>query len=283
MYDLILKGGRIYDGSGMPSFHGDIAIAMGDPAIGRISESADRVVNVGGLAVAPESSTFTPTSTRSCSWDPLGSSSHEHGVTTVVIGNCGLTLTPCKPADRDLLVGTFVRVEGMPRKVLETSIPWDWTTHAEYLQALERLPLGPNVVTFVGHCAVRQYAMGEESVEREATDGEITQMEELVREGMAAGAFGFSTNSNQSHFREDGKPVPSRSPASRKSPGCAASSARASAAWCNSPTARSPHPSMSRTSASGTTRFLQETRRPVDRRKHPPPLERAGPVAQAVK
>jgi N-acyl-D-aspartate/D-glutamate deacylase len=143
-------------------------------------------------------------------WDPLGSSSNEHGVTTVIFGNCGLTLTPCKPESRDALIGNFVRVEAMPRKSLNAGIPWEWTTHGEYLDALGRRPLGLNVATLVGHCAVRQYAMGEASVEREANDSEISEMEELVRQGLAAGAFGFSTNSNQSHFREDGKPVPSR-------------------------------------------------------------------------
>jgi N-acyl-D-aspartate/D-glutamate deacylase len=103
-----------------------------------------------------------------------------------------------------------VRVEGMPRHSLQAGIPWHWSTHGEFLDALSRRPLGLNVATLVGHCAVRQFAMGEASVEREGNDAEISQMEELVRQGMAAGAFGFSTNSNQTHFREDGKPVPSR-------------------------------------------------------------------------
>jgi N-acyl-D-aspartate/D-glutamate deacylase len=126
------------------------------------------------------------------------------------MGNCGLTLAPCKPESRDALIGTFVRVEDMPRACLQAGIPWEWTTHGEFLDALERKPLGLNVATLVGHCAVRQYAMGEASVEREANDSEIAEMEELVRQGMRAGAFGFSTNSNQRHYREDGKPVASR-------------------------------------------------------------------------
>jgi N-acyl-D-amino-acid deacylase len=211
MYDLILRGGRIYDGSGLPSFNGDVAIRDGKiAAIGRISESAERVLDVGGLAVAPGIIDFHTHFDAQLWWDPLASSSNEHGVTTVVTGNCGLTLAPCKPESRDALIGTFVRVEAMPRASLQAGIPWQWTTHGEYLDALERQPLGLNVATLVGHCAVRQDAMGEASVEREANDSEIAEMEELVRQGMAAGAFGFSTNSNQSHFREDGKPVPSR-------------------------------------------------------------------------
>ena len=211
MYELILKGGRIYDGSGLPSFLGDVAISNGRiQEIGRINESADRVIDVGGLAVAPGIVDFHTHFDAQFMWDGLGSSSPEHGVTTVVTGNCGLTLAPCKPEGRDALIGTFVRVEAMPRASLQAGIPWEWTTHAEYLQALERRRLGLNVATLIGHCAVRQYAMGEAAVEREANDAEITEMEELVRQGMAAGAFGFSTNSNQTHFREDGKPVASR-------------------------------------------------------------------------
>jgi N-acyl-D-aspartate/D-glutamate deacylase len=195
----------------MPSFLGDVAINDGRiVAIGRINQAANRVLDVGGLAVAPGIIDFHTHFDAQLLWDGLGSSSHEHGVTTVVTGNCGLTLAPCKPESRDALIGTFVRVEAMPRESLQAGIPWEWTTHGEYLAALKRRPLGLNVATLVGHCAVRQYAMGEASVEREANDAEIVEMEGLVRQGMAAGAFGFSTNSNQTHFREDGKPVPSR-------------------------------------------------------------------------
>jgi N-acyl-D-aspartate/D-glutamate deacylase len=211
MYDLILKGGRVYDGSGLPSFIGDVAISDGRIAeIGRINNAADRVLDVDGLAVAPGIIDFHTHFDAQIWWDPLASSSTDHGVTTVVTGNCGLTLAPCKPESRDALIGTFVRVEDMPRQTLQRGIPWEWTTHGEFLDALERRPLGLNVATLIGHCAVRQYAMGEASVEREANESEIAEMEELVRDGMRAGAFGFSTNANQRHFREDGKPVASR-------------------------------------------------------------------------
>ena len=211
MYDLILKGGRIYDGSGMPSFLGDVAISGGRiAAIGRINASADRVLDVGGLAVAPGIIDFHTHFDAQLWWDPLASSSVDHGVTSVVMGNCGLTLAPCKPDGRDALIGTFVRVEDMPRATLQTGIPWEWTTHSEYLDALEKRPLGVNVATLIGHCAVRQFAMGEAAVEREANDEEISEMEKLVCQGMTAGAFGFSTNANQRHYREDGKPVASR-------------------------------------------------------------------------
>ena len=211
MYDLVVKNGRIYDGSGLPSFLGDVAIENGRiAAIGRIKDPAAQVLDAAGLAVAPGLIDFHTHFDAQLMWDPLASSSSEHGVTTVVLGNCGLTLAPCKPEGRDALIGTFVRVEAMPRHALQAGIPWEWTTHGEYLSALERRPLAVNVATLVGHCAVRQYAMGEQAVERVANDGEISQMAQLVRDGMNAGAFGFSTNSNQTHFREDGKPVASR-------------------------------------------------------------------------
>ncbi|HSK31748.1 MAG TPA: amidohydrolase family protein [Candidatus Limnocylindria bacterium] len=211
MFDLILKGGRIYDGSGLPSFNGDIAISDGRiKEIGRINAAADQMLDISGLAVAPGIIDFHTHFDAQLWWDPLASSSNEHGVTSVVMGNCGLTLAPCKPESRDALIGTFVRVEDMPRQSLQSGIPWEWTTHGEFLDALARKPLGLNVATLVGNCAVRQYAMGEASVEREANDAEIAEMEELVRQGMRAGAFGFSTNANQRHYREDGKPVSSR-------------------------------------------------------------------------
>lgn len=211
MYDLLVKNGRIYDGSGLPAFLGDVAIQDGRiAAIGRINEPAVQVLDASGFAVAPGIIDFHTHFDAQLMWDPLASSSSEHGVTTVVLGNCGLTLAPCKPEGRDALIGTFVRVEAMPRQALQAGIPWEWTTHGEYLNALGRRPLAVNVATLVGHCAVRQYAMGEAAVERVANDREISQMAQLVRDGMHAGAFGFSTNSNQTHFREDGKPVASR-------------------------------------------------------------------------
>jgi N-acyl-D-amino-acid deacylase len=211
MYDLLIKNGRVYDGSGLPSFIADVAVRNGRiEGIGRINDNAAQVIEADGLAVAPGFIDFHTHFDAQLLWDPLGSSSNEHGVTTVVTGNCGLTLAPCKPEGRDALIGTFVRVEAMPRKTLEAGIAWEWTSHQEYMHALEKRPLGLNVATLVGHCAVRQYVMGEESVEREATEAEIRQMEEIVRQGLGSGAFGFSTNYNQTHYREDGKPVPSR-------------------------------------------------------------------------
>jgi len=210
MYDLVLKGGRIYDGSGMPSFNGDVAIENGKiVAIGRLNGGATRTLNVDGLAVAPG---FIDPHTHldaQLLWDPLGTSSCFHGVTSVVLGNCGLSLAPAKPENRESMIKSFVRVEAISRRVLEEGVEWKWTSTAEYLSTLGTR-LGINAAALIGHIAVRHYVMGEDAVERQATVEEIARMKQLVRQGMEAGAVGFSTNQNPRHIREDKKPVASR-------------------------------------------------------------------------
>src|SRR5215510_13656842 len=210
MYDIVLKGGRIYDGSGMPSFNGDVAVVGGEIVeIGRVNGGARRTLNVDGLALAPG---FIDPHTHldaQLFWDPLGTSSCFHGVTSVVVGNCGLSLAPAKPEDREAVIKSFVRVEAISRRVLEEGFEWKWTSTKEYLYVLGT-GLGINVAALVGHIAVRHYVMGEDAVEREATPDEIEQMQRLVRQGMESGAVGFSTNQNPRHMREDKKPVASR-------------------------------------------------------------------------
>jgi len=210
MYDLVLKGGRVYDGSGLPSFNADVGVAGGKIVeIGRLNGNARRTLIVDGLAVAPG---FIDPHTHldaQLLWDPLGTSSCFHGVTSVVIGNCGLSLAPAKPEHRDAVIKSFVRVEAISRRVLEEGIKWQWTTTAEYLSNLGTC-LGINAAALVGHIAVRHYVMGEDAVERKATPEEIEKMRSLVRQGMEAGAVGFSTNQNPRHVREDRKPVASR-------------------------------------------------------------------------
>ena len=209
-YDLIIKGGRIYDGSGLPSRSGDVAV-IGDRIVevGRVSGSAHRIIDAGGLAVAPGFIDFHTHMDAQLLWDPLATSSCFHGVTTLIPGNCGLSLAPCRPEDRDNIIGSFVRVEAMPSQVLRQAVKWEWTTFPEYLARL-RQKLGVNVAALVGHCALRQFVMGEESSERAATADEIEQMKDILREGLRAGAIGFSTNQNRRHMREDGRPIASR-------------------------------------------------------------------------
>src|SRR5512145_1761753 len=137
MYDLVLKGGRIYDGSGMPSYNADIAIHGGRIAeLGRLNGNARRTLDVDGLAVAPG---FIDPHTHldaQLLWDPLGTSSCYHGVTSVIVGNCGLSLAPAKVEDRDAVIKSFVRVEAISRRVLEEGVQWKWTSTGEYLDVL---------------------------------------------------------------------------------------------------------------------------------------------------
>ena len=209
-YDLLIKGGRVYDGSGMPSYFGDVALAGGRIVeVGRVSGSARRVVNADGLAVSPGFIDFHTHLDAQLLWDPIATSSCWHGITTVIPGNCGLTLAPCRPEDRENILGSFVRVEAMPFKVLREAVSWEWESFPEYLDCLDGR-LGVNVAALVGHCALRQFVMGEEACERAATPDEIARMKAVLKESMLAGAMGFSTNRNPVHMRADGKPIASR-------------------------------------------------------------------------
>jgi N-acyl-D-aspartate/D-glutamate deacylase len=210
VYDLLIRGGRIYDGSGLPSFRGDVAVHGGRIVdIGRLNGGARRVIDAGGLAVAPGFIDFHTHLDAQLLWDPIATSSCWHGVTTVIPGNCALALAPCRAQDRESNLGSFVRVEAMPISALREGVKWEWETFPEYLQRLDQR-LGVNVAALMGHCAIRQYVMGEESLERAATPEEIEAMKGVLREGLRAGAIGFSTNQNPVHMREDGRPIPSR-------------------------------------------------------------------------
>jgi N-acyl-D-aspartate/D-glutamate deacylase len=209
-YDLLFRGGRIVDGTGLPSYLGDVAIKDGKIVeLGRIRAAAAKTINVDGLVVAPGFIDHHTHMDGQIQWDPYATSEPEQGITSIVMGNCGLALAPLKPGDEDALIKSFVRVEAIPRSVLEQGVRWSWHSYGEYLDRLEGR-LGINVAGLLGHVAVRQYVLGDESTERPATRAEIRRMKQLVREAMEGGAIGFSTNRNDRHMREDGKPVPSR-------------------------------------------------------------------------
>jgi N-acyl-D-aspartate/D-glutamate deacylase len=209
-YDLLVRGGRVVDGSGLPSYQADVGVRDGKiAAIGRLDGSAARRIDAAGLVVAPGFIDHHTHLDAQMLWDPYGTCEPQHGVTSVVMGNCGLTLAPVREADHDALVSSFVRVEAIPRVALEQGVLWGWRSFGDYLDALEGR-VGINVGGLVGHIAVRQYVLGEEAVERGATPDEVEQMRALVRAALEAGALGFSTNRNNRHMRDDGKPVPSR-------------------------------------------------------------------------
>ena len=209
-YDLLIKGGRIYDGSGLPSYLGDVAVKDGRIVeMGRISGSAQRIVNADGLVVSPGFIDFHTHLDAQLLWDPLATSSCYHGVTTVIPGNCRLSLAPCKEQDRETILKSFERVEAITLPALKAGVKWGFTAFGEYLDAL-RGHLGINVASLVGHCALRQFVMGEASIERAATAAEIHQMKEVLKASVRAGASGFSTNQNPVHMYADGTPIQSR-------------------------------------------------------------------------
>ncbi len=219
-WDLVIRGGRVVDGTGMRAFSADVAIDnrafSADVAIdngrigriGRVTERAERVIDADGLVVTPG---FIDVHTHydvQLDWDPLVTPSCWHGVTTVLAGNCGFTLAPAKPADVDWLAGMLSRVEGMSRAALGEGLRFEGGGFGDYWARFDGR-IGLNVGSYVGHCAVRRYVMGDDASEREATDGEIAQMKQLVRQAMREGAMGFSTSQIAVHVGEDGREVPS--------------------------------------------------------------------------
>ena len=209
MYDLLIENGRVADGSGMPSFTADVGIIDGRIAdIGRLSGRAKRTIDASERVVAPGFIDNHCHFDAQVTWDPLCTFSPQHGVTTVIFGNCSLTLAPVRPDDRDALAMMLSRVEAIPMESLREGIPWEWTTFGEYLDFLDRR-LGVNAGALVGHSAVRRWVMGDEAYEREqATPREIDQMKELIRDAVRAGALGVSFNRNRGHMDLAGRPIP---------------------------------------------------------------------------
>lgn len=209
-YDLLIRRGRVVDGSGLPSYIADVGVKDGRiAAVGRVNGSAARTIDADSLAVAPGFIDHHTHLDAQMLWDPYGTCEPQHGVTTVIMGNCGLTLAPVKSGGEDALVKSFVRVEAIPRFALEKGVKWNWHTFGEYLDNFAGR-VGLNVGGLVGHIAVRHHVMGEQAVERKATAPEIQQMRQQVLAAMEGGALGISTNRNERHMREDGKPVASR-------------------------------------------------------------------------
>jgi N-acyl-D-aspartate/D-glutamate deacylase len=209
-YDLLIRGGNVIDGTGLPGYTADVGVRDGRvAAIGRIeSDGASRVVDADGLVVAPG---FIDVHTHydvQLDWDPVASPAMQHGVTTVLTGNCGFTLYPAKPGDVDWLTGMLTRVEGMSREAMREGFRWKGGGFADYWRRLEG-KLALNVGGYVGHSAVRRYVMGDAASERAATPAEIAAMKELVRAAMREGAVGFSTSQLDIHVGADGRGVPS--------------------------------------------------------------------------
>jgi N-acyl-D-amino-acid deacylase len=208
---MLIRGGTVIDGTGAPARVADLAI-IGDQIVdvaANIVGTANRVIDATDRLVTPGFVDIHTHLDAQLAWDPVGSSSCYHGITSVVMGNCGVTFAPCKPEDRQVLAEMMESVEDIPRAAILEGLPWDWVTYGEYLDSTARMRKGINVGGMVGHCALRQYAMGERGIgETAPSPDELRSMTELLEEAMRAGALGFSTSRTYLHKVPDGRPVP---------------------------------------------------------------------------
>ena len=209
-YDLIIRGGTIVDGTGAPRFVGDVAVKNGlIAAVGQVSGSAAREIDAAGKVVAPGWVDVHTHYDGQATWDQEMAPSSWHGVTTVVMGNCGVGFAPAAPDRHEWLIALMEGVEDIPGTALAEGMKWDWETFPEYLDALERLPRTLDVATHVPHGAVRAYVLGErEKPGAVPTEDDIAKMAEIVEEGVRAGALGFSTSRTVLHRSVDGELVP---------------------------------------------------------------------------
>ncbi len=210
-YDLVIKNGTVIDGSGLPRYRADVGVRHGRiVTIGRIREGAREVIDADGQVVAPGFVDGHTHMDAQIFWDPLGTSSCWHGITSVVMGNCGFTLAPCAAADKQMVVRNLQRAEDIPVKAMEAGIEWKWTTFPEFLDCLDALPKGINYSGYIGHSALRTYVMGERAFEKPAGEDDLRAMERELRDALRAGAIGFTTSRSPAHETPDARPVASR-------------------------------------------------------------------------
>jgi N-acyl-D-amino-acid deacylase len=208
MDDLVIRNARVVDGAGNAAFIGDVAVKNGlISAIGTVSAEGRREIDAGGRVLAPGFIDIHTHYDPQICWDRLATPSLEHGVTTVVMGNCSLSLAPVKPDGRRKLIKMFEKIEDIKEATFDAAVPFQWESFGDYLDYL-RPGLGLNIGALVGHSALRFYVMGKESQDRVATDGEIETMCDLLEQAMAAGAMGLSIS--YVDIDEDNRPVPSR-------------------------------------------------------------------------
>jgi N-acyl-D-amino-acid deacylase len=210
-YDLVIKNGMVIDGSGGQRYRADVGVKDGKIAtIGRINAPANEVIDAEGHVVAPGFVDGHTHMDAQIFWDSLGSCSCYHGVTSVVMGNCGFTLAPCREEEVDYVFRNLERAEDISRDAMLAGIKWQWETYPEYLDVIDKLPKGMNYAGYVGHSALRTYVMGERAFEEQATEDDLKAMIANVQDSVRAGAIGFSTSRSPAHLRPDDRPVASR-------------------------------------------------------------------------
>jgi N-acyl-D-aspartate/D-glutamate deacylase len=210
--DLIIRNAQIFDGSGKQASHGDVAVKAGMiVAIGKsLDVKAVEEIDAGGLSLMPGIIDSHTHFDAQITWDPTLAPSSSLGVTSVIIGNCGFTIAPCRPDDRDLVMRNLTQVEGMSIDVLRQGVNWNFESFPQYMDAIEQGGMSANVAAFIGHSSIRTYVMGADAVERPANSCELEKMKKIVEDGMAAGAIGFSTSTAPQHNGHAGVPMPSR-------------------------------------------------------------------------
>lgn len=212
MYDLIIRNGNIVDGTGRPAFQGDLAVKGGKiAAVGVVSGEATEEIDANGLLVTPGWVDCHSHMDGQATWDPLCSPAADHGITTLVMGNCGIGFAPCEPNDkaRDDLIAVVEDVEDIPGSALHEGVKWEWESFPEYLDTLDQKPRAVDIAAQVPHCAVRVYVMGERGMNNEkATDDDVKKMASIVKEGIDAGALGFTTSRTQLHATRFGDVMP---------------------------------------------------------------------------
>jgi N-acyl-D-amino-acid deacylase len=209
MFDIVIRGGTIVDGTGAEPYSGDVAIKDGVIVVlGKFEGTGKEEIDAAGQVVTPGFVDIHTHLDAQMGWDPDMTPVSWHGVTTALIGNCGMTFAPCRPEHRELLAGMMETVEDIPKDAILGGLAWDWEHYGDYLKSIERLGTRINVAGLIGHAAIRYYVMGERSFAEDATAEEKQQMADIVASAIEEGAFGFSTNRYEPHKAPDGRSIP---------------------------------------------------------------------------